>query len=554
MAQQMNPVDPATALILQAMNQINPVTPEGRPTVAADVVSAASQMVATQISPSVGQAAQQAGIASQLDAMKIQKAQQALMNQAMAQGPEATGIAPMAGAIQMAEGGIVGYAGRDESYVYSGSTIDPETFARDVEMMNAEAAARKAERERRDEKERLEWLKTAAPEVAARVASRLQAPVARTAPTQEVRADVPPPPPPSAKNAPGERVAPTPNAPGLAKSTGPTFNELFKEFETLRKMPTTGTPEAALQRALADKAVEEQYIRARGGDPDLVNKMISEYGTIYSDQLAKIEARRAAAQERAEKGGIGAWLRGFRQMKGQGIGEGFRTATEAGEAFDETMRGRIERLEDMGLEVQRARMEKVNALKNQKYLTDIGDYRNAMKAGDAAADAARREQVLLIELKKSQASEYSQEARTSATLASQAADRAAGRAAGDQAQIEELYRLRLSTLAQGKPPTPEQMMQAREYALQTVRGAGSAARAGIAAGNLDLARQKLAESNPIYRLNQFTAQNPKATEAERSRAIQTMREIEGKAGLGGSAPVTGAEGQFKLVGVQPSPR
>lgn len=460
MAQQINPVDPATALILQAMNQINPVTESGNPTVAADVLNKLSQMGATQMSTSVGQAARQAGLASQLQAMRMQQAQNALMNQVAAQGPEAVGIAPMAGEVRMAEGGIVGGDGVVR-YAVAGqakdlppnvalSNIDPETYARQIELMNVEAEARRAERERRDQEERMAFLRTAAPEVyAAKVAGQRQG--SSAAPAEPPPA---PPAPPAAADSGRASTRPSgASAPGLATSSEPALKKIFEEFEKYRGMPRAEKEEDTLNRAMADRAAREQFARMTGNDPELMTKMAGEYERIYTDQLNKIEARRAAAQERAEKGGIAAWLRGFRQMKGQGLGEGFRTASEAGEAFDEAMRGRIERLEDMGLEIQRARMEKINALRQQKYLTDMGDFTNAQKKGQDAVDAARREQLLNIELMKSRAELQSQEARVAAQIRSQE-----GLRATQSEQVAEQKRYTTLLSAQGRVTDAEKLL------------------------------------------------------------------------------------------------
>ena len=322
-------------------------------------------------------------------------------------------------------------------------------------------------------------------------------------------------------------------APGLAASSAPAFAELFAEFEKLKRMPTTGTPEDAIERATKTREAMDQYVRSRGGDPDLVNKMMADYERVYGEQLGKVEARRAAAQERAERGGMSAWLRGFRQLKGQGVGEGFRTAAEAGEAFDEAMRNRIERLEDMGLEIQRTRMEKVNALKNQKYLTDTGDFVNARKEGDAAADAARREQTLLLQFKQFQAGEASQEARTAATIRSQEAARAESTALRTE---QEKQRTLLA--AQGRLTEAEKLRATVADKVKTV-----------------LALPKDAK-DPMTRQMRENAELEMRQAEENVASARALynRMLNQSLGIAGAAPVTGDKEVFKLVSVQPGPR
>lgn len=122
--QQMNPVNPALANLLQVANM---VTPEQTPTVAAQVASAAEQKFApaAMTPPSVQSIAQDAGIGNQVQ-MQQQQAQQQQMMQALQQLMQqrqsqdnamrfGVAAAPGAQRIQgMADGGIVGYAAGDQ--------------------------------------------------------------------------------------------------------------------------------------------------------------------------------------------------------------------------------------------------------------------------------------------------------------------------------------------------------------------------------------------------------------------------------------------------------
>jgi len=557
MAQQNNQIDPATATVLQAMNKISPVTPEGRPTVAAEVLNAAAQMGGSQMSPSVGQAAEQAGIAAQLENMRIRRAQEAMMNQAM-QASQPPGIEGLNSGIQgYAEGGILGYAGKDESVAVDpgsegGSSYTEQIkkvaallglpFAAAADLIALPYSQYKNIREpdfgytpASDVLRRVIDGPSAKPlsiaEESAREAARFaqDVPYGTEGPAQRIATEEQA--PAQKQRAPAAPAAA--RAPGLAASSAPAFAELFSEFEKLKKMPTTGTPEDAIERATKTREAMDQYVRSRGGDPDLVNKMMADYERVYGEQLGKVEARRAAAQERAERGGMSAWLRGFRQLKGQGVGEGFRTAAEAGEAFDEAMRNRIERLEDMGLEIQRTRMEKVNALKNQKYLTDTGDFVNARKEGDAAADAARREQILLLQFKQFQAGEASQEARTAATIRSQEAARAESTALRTE---QEKQRTLLA--AQGRLTEAEKLRATVADKVKTVLA--------LPKDTKDPMTRQMRE-NAELEMRQADENVASARALYNNMLNQSL-------GIAGAAPVTGGKGAFKLVSVQPGPR
>jgi hypothetical protein len=119
---QLNPMNPALAQVIGAMDVISPVTPEGTPTVASQVMQAAQQAMTPQM-PNVQDIAQDAGIGNQVQ-MQQQQAQQQQMMQALQQMMQqrqqqdnamrfGVAAAPGAQSVRMAEGGIVGYAEGD---------------------------------------------------------------------------------------------------------------------------------------------------------------------------------------------------------------------------------------------------------------------------------------------------------------------------------------------------------------------------------------------------------------------------------------------------------
>lgn len=118
MQTQINPALAAAMTLERAAQagQFQPVTPQGQPTVAA-------QLMQQAMPPSVPQVAQQAGLGAQIQAMQQQQAQQALMQQAMANRPPAgiEGLNPQMG--NFAEGGIVG---KTVGYAKAGKAEDKE--------------------------------------------------------------------------------------------------------------------------------------------------------------------------------------------------------------------------------------------------------------------------------------------------------------------------------------------------------------------------------------------------------------------------------------------
>ena len=121
MLQTQTPVNPALGALLQTAQM---VTPEQTPTVAAQVAQAAQQKMQPQgimqgMPQGMPQAKQDFRTAAQIDNMKRMQMQQAMQQMAQqAMQPQSAGIAALPGAdVQMAEGGVVGYDGTNESYV-----------------------------------------------------------------------------------------------------------------------------------------------------------------------------------------------------------------------------------------------------------------------------------------------------------------------------------------------------------------------------------------------------------------------------------------------------
>ncbi len=119
--------------------QFQPTTPDGTPTVAAKLMQQATAPMM-----GVAQAAEQAGLAGQIEAMQMQKAQQALMNNAM-QRQQVGGLEAMSPPMgNYAYGGIVGYNGDEESLVVepaeAGSAAQPAQIEMGEETPEAQFA------------------------------------------------------------------------------------------------------------------------------------------------------------------------------------------------------------------------------------------------------------------------------------------------------------------------------------------------------------------------------------------------------------------------------
>lgn len=494
----------AAAMTLERAAQVgefNPVTPDGSPTVAAQLMQRAAP-------PSVPQIAQQAGLGGQIQAMQQQQAQQALMQQAMQQAQPPAGIErlnPQMG--NFAEGGIVGtvpgYAGGGSSYAdFLRRRREEKERQRSEETFFDVSPSGEIQSYRQDPEIAREMLATNTPMMPIpeiEVASQQAAPRV---------------PAPNMTGAPATSAAPQ----GVAA--------LFqKERDELAKLKGPATAQEILAREQMDRPTYEQFLRSRGIDPDMLTKRGEE-------DKALIEQQRALLRERMEReqgkdtflSRAGAAMRGFRQMKGQGIGDAVAGAhdnlarqLQAGEI-------RMDQFRDAELRLNELEITRRRAIDDARRATAEGDWNRASQALTAERNASNEILKLTAPTFGKQASTMVQERQVQEMSAARLAD---------QQRINELYRLRLNTLAGGKQPTDEQKMEAMEYALQTVKGAGSAARTAMAGQRLSLDQLRALQKTYAEQ-----AENMLLPQAQRDQAAQMLKqvndEIAASAGIGAS--------------------
>ena len=342
----------AAAMTLERAAQVgefNPVTPQGTPTVAAQLMQRATP-------PSVPQIAQQAGIAGQIEAMRMQDAQKALMNAAMQQRPEQVGIAPMAGAVQMAEGGIAGYAvaglAEDEDMI-----VEPSEGGGEMVVEPAAPGA------------------PAVPAVPARPEAGLE---------------------------------------GLAQSSAPAIAEVRRIAAELAKMPVTADPRKAMEAGIARRQVANEFARATGNDPEMVANQIKQMEDFYRRRDEQLASRFREIEGRKERESLAQYMMNFQQMKGRPLGEGLVSASRGLAAFQGGLDRQMREIEDLRLQAEGLKMERVNTLKAQKYNTDMGFLGEAMKDQQRLIDNDRNLKKTEYDLARKIAELHSAEARVAA--------------------------------------------------------------------------------------------------------------------------------------------
>ena len=349
----MNPVNPALAQVIGAMDRISPVTPEGTPTVAAQVMQAAGMAP-----PALPQIAQQAGLGGQIQAMQMQEAQKQLMEAAMRQqqmpqmqpqmptpqgGLEA--LNPRVG--NFAHGGIVGYAA-------AGMAEEDQSFVEPAE------------------------------------AGQMVAPAAEVA-------------------APAQ---PEGGIAGLATSSAPAIAEMRRVAAEMAKMPVSADPRKAMEAGIVRRQVANEFARATGNDPEMVANQIKQMEDFYRRRDEQLERRYQEAAGRRGQESLAQYLMNFRQMKGRPIGEGFVSASQGLARFQGGLDAQMRDIEDLRMQLEGLKMEKVNSLKTLKYNTDMGYMNEAMKEQQRLIDNDRAQKKTEFELAKKVAELQSAEART----------------------------------------------------------------------------------------------------------------------------------------------
>lgn len=370
-------VNPALAQVLGAFNAISPVTPEGTPTVAAQVMQAAQQATLPQI-------AHQAGLGAQIQNMQQQQAQQALMQQAMAQRPPAgiEGLSPQMG--NFAEGGIVGYNGEDESVAVDpgseggGSLYD---LSRDplLRMIRENMPGL-------PEDSRLRQLLNKLPE-----SSRLRQVIdrKREAPPELAVPEVPLPqvdiPIPDVRI---EGAAPSGGAParsGIGALMGPpvpsAYERLYGQALAAHRasQERSVSPEAVGAEVKGMTAQQRQFLIDQGIDPDFLKKGAEEATRRGEERAAYYQRRADETMAERKQQGIVDFLLGARGFRGQGLGAVLGSGAAAARAGDVAAQQAAESLLEKRLLAQDAAAKDRMLLDKARHEIATGQFDSARK-------------------------------------------------------------------------------------------------------------------------------------------------------------------------------
>lgn len=148
----------------------------------------------------------------------------------------------------------------------------------------------------------------------------------------------------------------------------------------------------------------------------MVANQIKQMEDFYRRRDEQLERRYQETAGRRGQESLAQYLMNFRQMKGRPIGEGFVSASQGLARFQGGLDAQMRDIEDLRMQLEGLKMEKVNSLKTLKYNTDMGYMNEAMKEQQRLIDNDRAQKKTEFELAKKVAELQSAEARTAAQV------------------------------------------------------------------------------------------------------------------------------------------
>jgi hypothetical protein len=230
-----------------------------------------------------------------------------------------------------------------------------------------------------------------------------------------------------------------PAAPVAARPQGPsplTSADLFQRAQGRLDQYATEppTPRSAIQPALEAGQAEDEYRRQMGLPTSMerIAQQEAQFKKLFGDRESLIQRRLAEIEGQKQMGGIAAFLKGFRQMKGEPIGSGFVRGSESMGAYDTSMRQRTEKLEDLKIELQGLTIERQNALDKMRDDIANGRFTDALRRKETAQKATNEILLKRAEIDITQGKEVGADTRELLRLKSAEADRAEARKGNEQ--------------------------------------------------------------------------------------------------------------------------
>ena len=438
----------AAAMTLERAAQVGefqPTTPDGQPTVAA-------QLMQKAVPPAVPDVVKQAGLGGQIQAMQMQDAQKELMGRLMAQQKQAPGLMglnPQMG--NFAEGGIVGYqAGGvtgefgDISALLSDQAENPQNI---VDQIKGYFDRLAREGRQAEEAQKMQFLEQNAPGVAARVKGERAATQAPAAPAVDSGAQMQAnmdavraaerrmTPAAAPRQAPAVTAAPAKQ--GIAALTGAAAMRQ-QALDELGKFRDQATPEQIRAQAEATANTRREFERSQGIDPEFLAKQIADAERRGKERMSYADRLAAELDERRKDEGIINFLLGARGLKGQGIGEVFRTGALSSREAASMSRAEARKIQEMRLAYEDASVKERQSLEMARRAIAAGDWKSGQDYMANAQKFHNDKTAARADMLKGFAGDVSKEEIEKGRLSAAAKERQEGREARKQSADERL--------------------------------------------------------------------------------------------------------------------
>ena len=441
----------AAAMTLERAAQVGefqPKTPDGQPTVAA-------QLMQKAMPPAIPDVVKQAGLGGQIQAMQMQDAQKELMGRLMAQQKQAPGLMglnPQMG--NFAQGGIVGYAGDEDSMV-----VDPQLDVGSVEEGEPRIRVPGVDKpltagemrqmgypesyiQRRFVSEGLMAApkpQAAAPAVNAGAQMQANMDALRAAERRMTPAAAP-------MQAPAQAPA-VPAKQGIAALGGGAASMRQSALDLMNAFKAPPTPGEVRGQAEASARERQEFERSQGLDPQYLAKELQAAQQRGQERMSYADRLASELEERRKDEGIINFLLGARGLKGQGIGEVFRTGALSSRAAAAESRAEGRKIQEMRLAYEDASVKERQALELARRSVAAGDWKSGQDYMNNARKFHNDKVAAEADMRKSFAGQLSSEEIEKGRLSAAAKERQEGRETRRQSADETLLRSYDATVA-----------------------------------------------------------------------------------------------------------
>jgi hypothetical protein len=205
----------------------------------------------------------------------------------------------------------------------------------------------------------------------------------------------------------------------------------------LKAPPTFGEVRGQAERGATER---REFERGQGLDPDYLAKELEAAKQRGQERLSYADRLAAELDERRKDEGIINFLLGARGLKGQGIGEVFRTGALSSRAAAAESRAEARKIQEMRLAYEDASVKERQSLELARRAVAAGDWKSGQDYMNSANKFHNDRTMAEAEMRKAMSGDISKEEIEKIRLSEAAKDRKIGRDVRQQSANETLLR------------------------------------------------------------------------------------------------------------------